>query len=815
MAEGDLELVSAINELDDRSFLSLCFGPSVSIRTWLLNNAGRFQLRPSLLFTVFLGFTKDPYPYVRKAALDGLSGLGNTVLEDDTLIEGCYYRAIELLNDMEDCVRSAAIRVVITWGLMLAAHSPERKQHLSDEIFVNLCSMTRDMNMKVRVNAFDAIKRLEIVSEDLLLQSVSKRVLSIFKGKKSLVQCSTEQLEMLASDVAGTFVHGVEDEFYQVRRSACDALFNLTILSTKFAGEALSLLMDILNDDSVSVRLQALETLHHMAMSNCLKLQEVHMHMFLSALNDNDGHVRSALRKLLKLVKLPDLVTFQSSFYGLLESLESYPQDESDVLSVLFHMGQNHVNMVDSIIKDVFEQIDPTSEGKLGFDSVKVIAYIVLAISAPVLDNHTLRIPPRIFSYAATLLGRISHALGDIMDQSTVFAYLLQNSKHIGLSDLGFNPERAPCSPTSGSSVNDIPAIASLKMIPGMVHEQRQKDDDAIESIKTILLKVQDIWPLIQSGVLHEVLRTLRFCKETLGIFTYRTDKYNGALAFTLQYLKIMKLVAKVWNLMSSKHSCPCRIGEWGFLLGKLERGLKELRSRFIGFSKEEERHILELMLVTCTLRLSNGEVCCHLTTMRKLSIIASNIEHLLKEECKEPSTFVREVQRSLSNIGIITPKAPCSSPEFRELLKSFTLSHLEISEKLEHIKAELISDNDYEKPLYFVPGLPVGIPCRIILHNVPSERKLWFRITMDNMTSQFIFLDFLSLGGCDEVREFTYIVPFYRTPKASSFIARICIGLECWFENAEVNERRGGPKRDLAYICKEKEVYLSMIHKG
>ena len=100
------------------------------------------------------------------------------------------------------------------------------------------------------------------------------------------------------------------------------------------------------------------------------------------------------------------------------------------------------------------------------------------------------------------------------MDQSTVFAYLLQNSKHIGLSDLGFNPEGAPCSPTPGSSVNDIPAIASLRMIPAMIHEQRQKDDDAIESIKTILLKVQDIWPLIQSGVLHEVLRTLRFVHQ-------------------------------------------------------------------------------------------------------------------------------------------------------------------------------------------------------------------------------------------------------------------------------------------------------------
>ncbi|KAA0033339.1 mildew resistance protein [Cucumis melo var. makuwa] len=87
-------------------------------------------------------------------------------------------------------------------------------------------------------------------------------------------------------------------------------------------------------------------------------------------------------------------------------------------------------------------QIDPTSEGKLEFDSVKVFAYIVLAISALALDNNILRIPLRIFSYAATLLGGSSHALGDNMDQSTIFAYLLPNSKHIGLSDLGFNSER-------------------------------------------------------------------------------------------------------------------------------------------------------------------------------------------------------------------------------------------------------------------------------------------------------------------------------------------------------------------------------------
>ena len=70
MAERDPELVYVIDELDDQSFFSLCFVPSASIRPWPHNNTERFQIRPSQLFTVFLGFTKDPYHYVRKAVTD-------------------------------------------------------------------------------------------------------------------------------------------------------------------------------------------------------------------------------------------------------------------------------------------------------------------------------------------------------------------------------------------------------------------------------------------------------------------------------------------------------------------------------------------------------------------------------------------------------------------------------------------------------------------------------------------------------------------------------------------------------------------------
>lgn len=55
-----------------------------------------------------------------------------------------------------------------------------------------------------------------MVSEDILLQTLSKKVLSIIKGKKSQSLHTTESFEILASSAAGAFIHGLEDEFDEV-----------------------------------------------------------------------------------------------------------------------------------------------------------------------------------------------------------------------------------------------------------------------------------------------------------------------------------------------------------------------------------------------------------------------------------------------------------------------------------------------------------------------------------------------------------------------------------------------------------------------
>ncbi|XP_057953512.1 protein SIEL [Malania oleifera] len=814
VANLDRSLVPAMDEIGEGLFLSMCFRPSVSVRLCMLFNAERFRVRPSVLLTVFLGFTKDPYPYVRRLALDGLVGLCKSmVLENRGFIEGCYSRAVELLYDVEDCIRSAAIRAVIEWGLkFVELHAEASRGDWSDVVFIQVCSMVRDMSMKVRVEAFDALGRIGMVSEDILLQTLSKKVLGIIKEKKYFDHYSKE-LQAQTSGFAGVFVHGLEDEFYEVRRSACHALQSLTLLSTEFAGESINLLTNVLNDDSIVVRLQALETMHHMAACDSLKVQEIHMHMFLSSLVDNSTLIRSGARKILRLIHLPNFDMFKSCIDGLQENLEMYPQDEADVLSVLFKIGQMHGNFVLCIIKDTFPEIEPSCQCKIDFDSPKVVSLIMLAISAPLShEEPPVSIPPILFSYAVTFLGRISHALSDVMSQSTLLAYFSNCSRSTISSAAEFDTKEEDI--FLNLSGGDLLNCRSDQIATSPVECPLTEHDEITESINFIFSKVMGLWPLIQSGCMGEVLRTLRNCKEELARFTM--DSLGcAALAFTSKYLRVVKLLGSVWQLfLPPTKILSCRMGHLDLLLGKLDRSLTEMRNRFIGLSKEEELHVLELILIACILRLSKAGICCQYTTLKMYSTI-SHVKFLCKEGSIQPSDFVIEVEKLLSEVGVSTDEVSESPFLFKRLLDFFSLKRFVFGGSLKHIKAELdVPGYDSVNPLPFISGLPVGIPFEITLYNVLSKSILWLKMTLDKELTQFVFLDHVQYGDSSEVRKFKFVAPFYRTPRAISFKMRVFIGVECVSEEVCFVKRCGGPKHQLACISHEKEVYLSMLKR-
>uniref|UniRef100_A0A5B7C4K0 Integrator complex subunit 4/Protein SIEL C-terminal Ig-like domain-containing protein n=2 Tax=Davidia involucrata TaxID=16924 RepID=A0A5B7C4K0_DAVIN len=239
------------------------------------------------------------------------------------------------------------------------------------------------------------------------------------------------------------------------------------------------------------------------------------------------------------------------------------------------------------------------------------------------------------------------------------------------------------------------------------------------------------------------------------------------------------------------------------------------MRHTFIGLSKEEELHVLELILLNCILRLSSVEAFCDCTASKKLYSTFSRVEFLHEEGFSEPSNFVIELKKALCEIGPSTDGVSQSPFLLRKLVDFFSLQQFVFCGKLKHIKAELdVHDNDYENPFPFISGLPVGIPLEITLYNILSENRLWLRMTVYEQLTEFVFLDLDQFGGCDKIRKFTFVAPFYKTPKVNSFTLKVCIGMECLSEDLRVFKGCAGPKHELTYLCKEKELYFSVVVK-
>lgn len=67
--------------------------------------------------------------------------------------------------------------------------------------------------MNVRTEAFNALGKAEMVSQYLLMQTLSKRVLG---ENKFPGQVSGNHFRSRTLSAAGAFLHGLEDEFFEV-----------------------------------------------------------------------------------------------------------------------------------------------------------------------------------------------------------------------------------------------------------------------------------------------------------------------------------------------------------------------------------------------------------------------------------------------------------------------------------------------------------------------------------------------------------------------------------------------------------------------
>ncbi|GJY50273.1 tyrosine transaminase family protein [Tanacetum coccineum] len=146
----------------------------------------------------------------------------------------------DIKDDMDFCVKLAREESVLflpdsECALKRIQEASCRRKH----------SVVRDMSLNVGINAFNALGNVGVVSDSILLQTLSKRI-----DKELPRRHSVKHFNLPIS--TGAFVHGLKDEFVRIH----------AIRSATCTAGALDLLMDVLNDDSAIVRLQAPHASH-------------------------------------------------------------------------------------------------------------------------------------------------------------------------------------------------------------------------------------------------------------------------------------------------------------------------------------------------------------------------------------------------------------------------------------------------------------------------------------------------------------------------------------------------------------------------
>lgn len=200
----------------------------------------------------------------------------------------------------------------------------DSKLRLIDAAFGNVCSGICDLSMQVRQEAAQLLGGMTSVSNEFLHQTLDKKLMSNLRRKKSLHERYTELFQsgewssgkkwaddapkeqvnvatvsLMASGACGALVHGLEDEFLEVRMAAVESMCRLALSNHLFAIMSLDFLVDMFNDEIESVRLRAIFSLT--AISKHITLREDQLETMLSSLEVR-RHFEISMNKVINIV---------------------------------------------------------------------------------------------------------------------------------------------------------------------------------------------------------------------------------------------------------------------------------------------------------------------------------------------------------------------------------------------------------------------------------------------------------------------------------------------------------------------------------
>ncbi|KAL1427781.1 hypothetical protein MTO96_003125 [Rhipicephalus appendiculatus] len=386
--------------------------------------------RPEALTSLLSDYSRHQDPRVRTEAFQAMYRLHDRGLKLDVSL---YEHVTTALNDDYESVRIAALKLVqvishaygnkhFYWAAFVQVRNSQEQIRLADDAFAKICQMVGDLSMSVRIEAASLMGTMGHVSLQFLEQTLDKKLMSNLRRKRSAHERQRESYEsgewssgqrwaddapreevdaqsvsLMGSGACGAFVHGLEDEFLEVRLASLDSLCRLALQFPSFAAQSLDFIVDMFNDEIEEVRLKAIQCLGRI--SNQIVLREDQLETVLAVLEDSSMDIREALHEVLGGCCLSTKAGLKACVDALLDNLKRYPQDKRSLWRCLRLLGLRHPYLTLPLVPELlgihayFDLPEPDVEDP-AYMSTLILVFNAAAgcpTMVPLFEEHTLR----------------------------------------------------------------------------------------------------------------------------------------------------------------------------------------------------------------------------------------------------------------------------------------------------------------------------------------------------------------------------------------------------------------------------------------
>lgn len=321
-----------------------------------------------------------------------------------------FDRAVASLKDDYENVRREVLHLIYELGVRHPDHKlrvpdSDMEIRLVDAAFGKICGAINDLSMQVRTQAAEFLGGMTMVSYEFLQQTLDKKLMSNLRKKRSLHErnlnhfvsgewssgkkwaddapkefVKAQDVSLMESGACGALVHGLEDEFLEVRTATVDTLCRLSMEHPNFAVMSLDFLVDMFNDEIESVRLKAIYSLRNI--SKHIVLREDQLETMLGALEDFSPEIREGLHLMLGACRMSTQTCLRLVVNKILEVLAKYPQDKESVFGCLQKVGQKHPDLCMSITTQLLQSHPFFDNAEQDVEDPSYVCILILIFNA-------------------------------------------------------------------------------------------------------------------------------------------------------------------------------------------------------------------------------------------------------------------------------------------------------------------------------------------------------------------------------------------------------------------------------------------------